>query len=89
MNIPCKDDLKHSVVEKAEKILKKKYANYSDFSAVDGVRQTFQDGWVLIRASGTEPFIRITVEGQSLKAAKRIVKENVRIVEELVGDKRK
>jgi phosphoglucosamine mutase len=89
MNIPCKDDLKYAVVEKVGNVLRKTYATQGDFSMVDGVRLTLKDGWVLIRASGTEPLIRLTVEGESLKAAKRISKENARILEQLSGGKRK
>jgi phosphoglucosamine mutase len=89
MNVPCRDDLKHAVVEKVGNVLQKMYATQGDFSVVDGVRLALKDGWVLIRASGTEPLIRLTAEGESLKAARRILKENARILEELSGGKRK
>ena len=36
----------------------------SDVSTLDGVRVDYDDGWVLIRASGTEPLIRITAEAR-------------------------
>ena len=42
-------------------------------SPTDGVRVADEDGWYLIRASGTEPKIRITAEGKSPQIAKDIL----------------
>jgi phosphoglucosamine mutase len=36
----------------------------------DGIRLADEDGWCLIRASGTEPKVRITAEGRTVAAAK-------------------
>jgi phosphoglucosamine mutase len=41
-------------------------------SPTDGIRIEEEDGWFLIRASGTEPKVRITAEGRSPAAAKRL-----------------
>ncbi|HTY53475.1 MAG TPA: phosphopentomutase/phosphoglucosamine mutase [Methanomicrobiales archaeon] len=41
-------------------------------SPTDGIRVAGEDGWFLIRASGTEPRVRITAEGRTPAVAKRL-----------------
>ena len=48
---------------------------------MDGCKVYFDDGWIIIRFSGTEPRIRVFAEAPTLKAAK----ETVRITAEYLG----
>ena len=85
-NIACKNDVKHKVVKGIENAITQVFPGYVDFSTVDGVRVALKNGWLLVRASGTEPLIRLTVEGESLKAANAIMQKGVAMVKKHVGD---
>ena len=49
-------------------------------STLDGVRLDRDDGWMLIRASGTQPLIRITAEARDADTADRLLAEATSVV---------
>jgi len=88
-NVACENEIKYKVVEKVEDGLKSVFPVYKELSNVDGVYLALENGWILVRASGTEPLVRLTVEGESLKATRKIMEKGVVLVKELVGEMEK
>ncbi len=60
LRISCKDNVKSVVVENLKKRL---ISEAENCITIDGVRAEFEDGWILIRESGTEPVISVRAEG--------------------------
>ena len=48
---------------------------------IDGLKLNFNDGWLLVRASGTEPKIRITVEAKNEARVRQLYDESLRLME--------
>ena len=51
-------------------------------SYIDGIKLNFKDGWLLIRASGTEPRIRITAEARNEAEARRLYDDGISAINE-------
>ena len=46
--------------------------DYERISDMDGVRVDYEDGWFLVRASGTEPKVRVFSEGRTEERAREL-----------------
>jgi len=55
---------------------------FTDVSTLDGVRAETDDGWFLLRASGTQPLIRVTAETRDETAADRLLERATSLVEQ-------
>ncbi|MEM2419032.1 MAG: hypothetical protein QXQ45_02325, partial [Candidatus Hadarchaeales archaeon] len=66
--------------ERMERILQTAEKMGGEVSTVDGVRVSMPEGWILVRPSGTEPLIRITVEGKEEKWIRETMEKIVRIL---------
>ncbi len=51
---------------------------------IDGIKLDFEDGWLLIRASGTEPKIRVTAEARSEVRVQQLYDSGVRAIKDCV-----
>jgi len=67
--IQCTNIAKSQVMSKIASNLPKALGNETQITQIDGIRVQIPEGWVLVRASGTEPAIRVTVEARSTHLA--------------------
>ena len=65
--------------------MKKKFAG-EKITDIDGVKIDFEDSWVHLRKSNTEPIIRIYSEASTLERAERLAEEIKGIVAEISGN---
>jgi phosphoglucosamine mutase len=57
----------------------------ASLNTIDGWRLEFEDGWTLVRPSGTEPKIRITAEAREEERAKEIYSSMISLVKEVIA----
>ena len=81
--ITCSKEAKIRVMENMEELLKSEFDDICEVNSIDGVRLTFaDDSWVLVRPSGTEDYIRITLESRDAQRAEDIKESCVKIIKE-------
>ncbi|MFD1641965.1 phosphoglucosamine mutase [Halohasta litorea] len=69
---------KHDAIDRVRRRLG---GDYDRIDTTDGIRIDTDDGWFLIRASGTEPVVRITADAADRETADRLFGRAERLVE--------
>ena len=71
----------------AERILAEAKKVFSDakLNTIDGCRFDFDDGWVHLRCSNTEPVMRVIVEATDKQAAQKYIDEFSSIRKQILG----
>ncbi|MCD7781161.1 MAG: phosphoglucosamine mutase [Methanosphaera sp.] len=83
--ITCPNDKKQEVMSEVFNNFESQFNDIKEVLTIDGMRiQFMDDSWVLIRPSGTEPYIRITAEAKSQEDLDKIQKTSVDFLEKLV-----
>ena len=71
--IPCPDTKKDNVMEKVKEQLPQQFTEKIQIDNIDGLRISLEDNsWVLIRPSGTEPYIRVRIEAKKEETARKL-----------------
>ena len=79
--IICSAEAKVKVMENMEELLTSAFDDIREVNSIDGVRLTFEDdSWVLVRPSGTEDYVRITLESRDGERAESIKETCVKII---------
>jgi len=76
--IEADEEKKKQIVKKMLSYAKEKELRYID---IDGVRINLLDAWVIVRASGTESYVRVFAEAKTMERAEEIINEYMQILE--------
>ncbi len=75
--IPADEDRKKALVEKMRRYATENGLDYID---KDGIRINYKNGWVIVRPSGTENYVRLFAEAKTMEEAKELITRHRKII---------
>jgi phosphomannomutase / phosphoglucomutase len=81
--VPVSPELRDATLEHVRKVLS---AEAVRVETIDGVKAYFDEGWVLVRPSGTEPLFRVFAESRTGAGVQRLSERGVSVVRQFVED---
>jgi phosphoglucosamine mutase len=82
--VECPNNRKEAAMKELAKALPEAMKKTVDILTVDGLGVFLDEGWVLVRPSGTEPVIRVTCEAPTQEVAESIMSDAKGTVERIV-----
>jgi phosphoglucosamine mutase len=61
-DFPFTNEINQKIINEMQEVLNSKGKKLTNLNKIDGVRFDYNDGWILIRRSGTSPYLRISGE---------------------------
>jgi len=83
--INCPNRLKPRVLNHV--LQRAKESGLGELLTIDGVKIVLDDGWLLLRPSGTEPIFRIFTEAKTKQKAQQLLQQGMKWVDEVLGHK--
>ncbi|MGM0606580.1 MAG: phosphoglucosamine mutase [Halobacteriota archaeon] len=77
-------ETKRETMDALERVVTERY---TDVTTIDGVRVELDTGWFLVRASGTQPIIRMTAESRDESRTAELLEEASAVLEEATASR--
>ena len=79
VDIPFTEDINKKIIEEMTETLDFLGKKITNINKMDGVRLDYNDGWILIRRSGTSPYLRLTGESSVNLESSKLVNDQAKI----------
>lgn len=84
--VECPNEAKAKVMRRIKETLPSVFPKATELIDIDGIRLSLVNGWILIRASGTEPLIRVKVEAENTQGAEKIMEKCIGLVHRAIKE---